>query len=291
MKYISAQPETLYYRWQVDTMINSFLQNGVGQSDIIILTSKRQKAQFDILRDRYPEVSFHRYDVPEGGYGPDIKPYLMAKYFREHPEDEQYFFCDCDIVLTKPLPEFETGKIYMSNTVGYIGYNYIISKGQEVVDIMCQQTGMDEDILKYNNTNSGGCQFIFNTLPAEVWDKAYEDSNKLFNALTDYNRGIDSGDAYPIQAWTAEMWATLWAMWYYGYFGTVDKRLDFAWSTDPVAKMENRPILHNAGVTNQKNLFRKYSYMNSLPSCNLTIDETKCSHYYYNKVKEVLCND
>lgn len=289
MKYISAQPETLYYKWQVDTMINSFLQNGVDQSDIIILTNKKQKDQFDMLREKYPYVSFHRYATTDNNYGPEIKPALMLEYFTEHTEDEQYFYSDCDVVLTKPLPEFEQGKVYMSNTVSYIGYNYIISKGKEVLDIMCSKTGMDEETLFKNNDNSGGCQFVFNTLPADVWKKAYIDSIKLFDALTRYNRTIEVKNGYPIQAWTAEMWATLWSMWYYGYFGTVDKRLDFAWSTDPIDRIEKKAILHNAGVTNQKDLFKKHSYINRLPVCNLTIDETKCSSYYYKKVKEVLC--
>ena len=60
MKYICAQPETLYYRWQIDVMIHSFLENGVSESDIIIL-SDTSTEEFSILKEKYPEV----YEVAE----------------------------------------------------------------------------------------------------------------------------------------------------------------------------------------------------------------------------------
>lgn len=289
MKYICAQPETLYYRWQVDTMINSLLQNGVSEADIIILSSKETN-EFDLLKEKYPYVVFLRYTVPTQRYQPAIKPYLMYKYFRENQQDEQYFYTDCDVVLTKPLPEFERG-VFMSDTVSYIGHHYIKSKGQEVVDIVCDTVNIPEQTLIDRQDDSGGCQFVFNTLPAEVWKKAYEDSYKLWKNITAYN-SINAGQyegTYPLQVWTSEMWATLYAMWYYGYYGKVDARLDFAWSTDPISKLETTSILHNAGVSDQPRLFKKSRYINEVPPCNLLIDTTKCSNYYYRKVKEVLC--
>ena len=291
MKYICAQPETLYYQWQVNTMINSFLQNGVNQSDIIILSSKETN-EFYVLKEKYPEVNFIRYYTPTQTYAPAIKPYLMYRYFKQHQEEEQYFYADCDIILTNPLPKFEDG-IFMSNTISYIGHEYIKSKGQDVVDIVCGTVGIDEQTLIDEQPNSGGCQFVFPTLPAKVWKKAYEDSYKLWKNISAYNslNAAQYEGTYPLQVWTSEMWATLYAMWYYGYYGKVDSRLDFAWSTDEIARMQNTSILHNAGVSDQKDLFKKSKYMRQLPPCDLTIDPTKCSSYYYNKVKEVICND
>lgn len=289
MKYICAQPENLYYRWQVDTMINSFLQNGVQESDIIIL-SNTESNEFDVLKEKYPQVNFHRYYSPVHAYQPAIKPYLMYLYFKDHPEDEQYFYHDADVVLTKPLPEFERG-VFMSDTVSYIGYEYIKSKGQGVIDLMCQTIGLDESVLIENQPNSGGCQFVFNTLPANVWRQAFRYSYYLYTNLSEYNQANQEmyEGTYPIQVWTAEMWGTLYAMWYYGYYGKVDDRLDFAWSTDPVSRLDETCILHNAGVSDQPRLFKKARYITELPPCNLLVDTTKCSNYYYRKVKEVLC--
>lgn len=289
MKYICAQPENLYYRWQVDTMINSFLQNGVQESDIIIL-SNTESEEFNVLKEKYPSVNFHRYYSPVHRYQPSIKPYLMYLYFKDHPEDEQYFYHDADIVLTKPLPEFEGG-VFMSDTVSYIGYEYIKSKGQGVVDVICNTIGLDESLLIENQVNSGGCQFVFNTLSPDVWRQAFRYSYHLYMNLSEYNSNNQEmyEGTYPIQVWTAEMWGTLYAMWYFGYIGKVDSRLDFAWSTDDVARLDQTCILHNAGVSDQPRLFKKSRYINEVPPCNLLIDTTKCSNYYYRKVKEVLC--
>jgi len=289
MKYICAQPENIYYRWQIDTMINSFLQNGVQESDIIILSNTESK-EFDILKEKYLQVNFHRYYSPSHRYQPAIKPYLMHLYFKDHPHNEQYFYHDSDIVLTTPLPQFESG-IFMSDTISYIGHTYIKSKGQEVVDLICKTVGLNEEVLIEQQENSGGCQFVFNTLPSDLWKQAYEYSLKLYNNLGKYNTDNQElyKDTYPIQVWTAEMWGTIYAMWYYGYYGKVDSRLDFAWATDNISKLENTYILHNAGVSNQVKHFRKFKYTNKLPPCNLRIDETKCSSYYYAKVKEAVC--
>lgn len=289
MKYICAQPETLYYRWQIDVMIHSFLENGVSESDIIIL-SDTSTEEFNILKEKYSGVNFHRYYSPVHRYSPAIKPYLMYLYFKDHAEDEQYFYHDCDIILTKPLPEFERG-VFMSNTIDYIGHQYIRSKGQGIVDVICNTIGLEEEILIEHQENSGGCQFVFNTLPAEVWRQAFRYSYNLYKNITEYNmenQAMYEGD-YPIQAWTAEMWGTLYAMWYYGFYGKVDSRLDFAWATDDKARLENTSILHNAGVTDQPRHFKKANYKNEVPPCTLLIDTTKCSHTYYKKLKDALC--
>lgn len=290
MKYICAQPENLYYRWQIDTMINTFIQNGVVQSDIIIL-SNTESNEFDPIKAKYPEVNFLSYYAPAQLYQPAIKPYLMYKYFKDNQQEQQYFYHDSDVILTKPLANFESG-IFMSDTISYIGYNYIKSKGQGAVDIICDTVGLTEQTLIDRQLNSGGCQFVFNTMIPEVWKKAYEDSYKLWKNISAYNRlnASEYEGTYPLQVWTSEMWATLYAMWHYGYNGLVDQRLDFAWSTDGLHRMENTSILHNAGVSDQPDLFKKSNYIHQLPPCDLNIDSTKCSSYYYSKVKEVVCN-
>lgn len=85
------------------------------------------------------------------------------------------------------------------------------------------------------------------------------------------------------------MWATTWEFWRHGIKTLVVKELDFAWATDIVQKLDKVSILHNAGVTsNAGNLFRKYEWTNSYPPKDLTIDNSRCSHYYYEKVKEAI---
>lgn len=288
MKYICAQPETKYYAWQVDTMILSFLQNGVKQEEIIVLLGKENNKSFIKVRLKYPKVNFHKYSVEHFAYSPAIKPYLMWQYFKDNPQKEQYFYHDCDIVFTKPLDSFDNKYIYCSNTIAYIGYNYIISKGEEVLDLMCRVMDIDKEVVKKNQDVSGGCQFVFETLPAEMWRNVYKNSIRLYKALVRQTKHHRIKEEYPIQTWTAEMWATLWEMWKAGYETKVVDELAFSWATDKIKNLSQTKILHNAGVSDQKHLFKKYKHRFEYPREDLEIDKKYCSSYYYEKVKEAL---
>ena len=288
MMYICAQPETKYYAWQVDTMIHSFLQNGVKQKDIVVLLGKDNRNSFVKVRLKYPKVNYYRYSVERFSYAPAIKPYLMWQYFKDNPQREQYFYSDCDIVLTKPLNNFDQNYVYCSNTISYIGHDYIISKGEDVLDLMCDTLDIDKELVKSNQAVSGGCQFVFNTLPSSVWKNAYRGSLRLYRELDNYNKQNAVEQGYPIQQWTAEMWATLWEIWKAGYETKVDDELAFSWSTDKIHTLKQTKILHNAGVSNQKGLFKKFKYTQKFPSKDLQIDDEYCSNYYYKKVKEAL---
>ena len=157
MKYISAQPETKY-EWQIDTMIHSYLKQGVKSHDIIILLGDIGKYSFTKLREKYKGVNFNSYPYKSEPYAPSVKPYLMSKYFGSCSctQGEQYYYADADTILTKPLPRFQTDKVYMSNTKSYIGYNYIVSKGEEILDIMCDAAKIDKNILRERQEDSGG---------------------------------------------------------------------------------------------------------------------------------------
>ena len=48
----------------------------------------------------------------------------------------------------------------MSDTISYIGYDYIKSKGDDILKTMLDIVGIDEDVVKNNQNNSGGAQYI-----------------------------------------------------------------------------------------------------------------------------------
>lgn len=295
MKYISAQPQTIYYAWQVDTMIHSFLKNNVREQDIIILLADEGSDGFNKVIDKYPNVEFLSYpNYSDKNYAPAIKPYLMWQYFKscKCKSDEQYFYCDADVILTKPLPDFDRSYCYVSDTVSYLGYDYIISKGEEVLDLMCDVVKIDKNIIKNKQEQSGGAQYVFSGTNARFWEKTYKDSIELFKALSEYNSKNQERykDTYPIQAWTSEMWATTWAFWKAGIKTKVVSEMDFAWSTDMYQKLKDVKILHNAGVGgNHRQFFKKFEWTRSYPKLDLKVSNKHCSHYYYEQVKEALC--
>lgn len=288
MKYISAQPETKYYEWQIDTLISSYLEQDVNPMDIIILLGDDGSYKFDRLRKKYKHVQFYSYPWKSEAYAPAIKPYLMSKYFGSCTctHGEQYYYADADTILLKPLPYFPKGTVYMSNTRSYIGYDYIESKGEEILDLMAKTAGIPKQILKDRDLEAGGAQFVFDGTDSKFWKDVYTLSNALYREMRAYNQANQEkySSAYPIQAWTAEMWATLWMFWKKAYKTEISQELDFVWATDPIEMMEGKRILHNAGVTSQKGMFKKSQWTNKYPPIDLNVTKTHCNYYYYKQV-------
>ncbi len=294
MKYISAQPETKYYEWQVDTMIHSYLKNKVSPFDIIILLGDTGEYKFDKLREKYNHVNFISYPYKYEAYAPAVKPYLMSKYFGSCgcTAGHQYYYADADTILVEPLGAFSEDKVWLSDTKSYIGYDYIVSKGEDILDVMAEAAKIDKTIIKNKQEQSGGAQYIFTGTDSNFWKSVYVNSNALYRAMRQYNQLNKEKyeGKHPIQAWTAEMWATLWQFWKKGYKTEITKRLDFAWSTDKIEKLKGRKILHNAGVIDKhKGFFRKSDWQNEYPPCDLDITKTHCNYYYYKKVLEATC--
>ncbi len=289
MKYIAAQPNNIFYVWQVKTLIHSILKQGVEQKDIIILTTKG--VYFEALNGKFPEVRFMFYDEPNLVYKPAIKPYLMHHYFLGCGcrKDEQYFYLDADVILLDKMPDFNKETVFCADTVGYIGYDYIMQKGEDVLDLMCVIVKIDKRIIKANKTVSGGAQFVFTGTDEYFWYRVYKNSIALYEALSDYNtkNAEKYKGTYPIQKWTAEMWATLWEFFREGKNVQLHKDLDFAWPTDEIEKLNRVKLLHNAGAKGDMDrFFLKHKWRNRIPPFYLDINPDYCTSRYYNEVVE-----
>ena len=196
----------------------------------------------------------------------------------------------------------------MSNTKGYISHSYIMSCGKryskkhkipedKLLNDMAYCIGVEPYIIKNAENKSGGAQYVFKKQTHHVWFKIYKDSNKLYDMLLNFQKRypITPGE---IQFWTAEMWSTLWNMWYFGYRTEITDMLDFCWATDGIDKYEKTPILHMAGVTekDKKTKFFKGDFIDKNPINILKedfgyfdyIDETNSTIKYINELKELV---
>ena len=134
MKYICAQPATLYYAWQIDAMLFSFRTVGVNLEDVHVVCAIHGEinSHFDTLMRKYPWVifSFYEDNRSDKSYISSIRPYILKQHFEVYKElsEEVLFYHYCDIVFTKPIEmnRFSADDVcYLSDTVSYIGYNYI----------------------------------------------------------------------------------------------------------------------------------------------------------------------
>jgi len=301
MKWISAQPATIYYAWQVEVYVNNFIQNGVSPADIhvLFLTDGEIPKEIEVLQRSYPFIGFHFYNDNRNdkSYIPSIYFNAVKQHFKTHPEleNEIIMFHDSDTILLKPFEqswELLANKIwYFSDTNSYINYDYIMQKGEDVYQRMLDIVGLDGIVPKICNSNSGGAQHLIKNSTYSFWNKVEKDSIALYKMFCEtehlYQKKHD-GD-YPIQKWTAGMWSLLWNAWYFGNEVKVSDKLNFCWATDKIEWMHDKQFLHNAGVTEMgQNLFYKGGYTNTLPyGKNLLISQEYCSYEYYKWIEKV----
>lgn len=307
LRYVCVQPRLLYYAWQVEVMINNFLEHGINPNSIDILvawnpedkTSAPENIEaWTALANHYNNVRFFFYQDTRQQpirYISSIRPNVLKQHFTAYPEleKEAIFYYDSDIVFTKK-PNWDSfiqdDVWYLSNTNSYINYDYIMSKGQDVYARMCKIVQIDPLIPKLMNSNSGGAQYILKNINANFWEKVEADCEDLFYWITKLNEQKVKEDPshHPLQIWCADMWAVLWNGWLLGSETKVVSEMNFSWATDNIERWEETTIFHNAGVTcSCGRQFYKANYMEKLPY-DIEQDNFKSTTCGYNYVKEII---
>ena len=148
---------------------------------------------------------------------------------------------------------------------------------QEMADVV----GIDVTLIKDNQLNSGGGQYIIKDTDHILWNKIYEDCVPLYNQMLDYQKRfpISPGE---IQFWTAEMWSVLWNLWRVGKQTKIHDDLSFSWATDTTSMYEKHPILHMAGIT--ENLRNTKFYKGDFIMVN-PLDKLREDLSYFNYVE------
>ena len=289
--FVTAQPDVPYFIWQIKLYVNNFIEKGINPNQIHVIFSivhRNGTPSEESLKLKDFGINVHHFSDfrRKKHYIPSIKPYLISSWLKTNSDYGNLFFLhDADIIF-KDLPNFDKllndDICYLSDTIGYIGYDYIIdccgryeiqhpkSEKNQLINEMANVIGLDVEVIKENRKNAGGGQYLIKNTDADLWDKIYRESTLLYDQMLDYQKRfpISPGE---IQFWTAEMWSLLWNLWLDGHKTEITKELDFSWATDSIEIYEKRPILHMAGVTNdlKTTKFYKGDYINLDPIMKL----------------------
>lgn len=309
LRFLMAQPATDYYVWQVEVCINNFIKNGINPNNIDVVCWKQNGVipeNWSKLANNYPVRFFFYDDLRETRhYISSIRPNILKQHFKTFPEleKEAIFYHDCDIIFSKPInfnQFLDDDNWYGSDVRWYISHDYIISKGEDVLDKMCEIVDIPKQLVKDNELNSIGAQYLMKGINAEFWEDVERDSERLFKEITDLNnekveldrRTMPPGESrqpyHPLQIWCADMWAVLWNGWKRGYKTICHKDLEFSWGTSTEEDFHRLNIMHNAGVTGpNQGLFYKAEYMNEFPY-EKAIEPNKgtASWWYWNEIKQ-----
>ena len=294
--FVTAQPDVPYFHWQVKLYVYNFIEKGIDPQNIHVIFAmvhgkKEPSDEANELKNYGINVHFYTDDRNSKTYIPSIKPYLIYRWLEENPRYGKLFFLhDADIIFNY-LPNFD-GMLdddftYLSDTIGYIGYNYIKdccnryetqhpnSEVEQLLREMTDVVGVSIECVKCNQENSGGGQYLIKNTDSELWKKIYNDCTPLYYQMLDYQKRFPINPGQ-IQFWTAEMSSLLWNLWLNGKETIVTEKLDFSWATDNIKIYEKKPILHMAGVTEnlKSTKFYKGDYINVDPIEKLKNDKS-----------------
>lgn len=307
-----VQPCIQYYAWQVEVMLHNFERLKIHEHYTIqcLFAYNKNEQDWETNVDFIKKVetklsnvaSFYYYEdtrVYPISYISSIRPNLLKQHFKTYPElsDTPVFYHDCDIIFSK-FPDFFDGLLadnnwYVSDTKSYIGHNYILSKGDDVLELMCNIVGISSDVIKDREEQSGGAQYLIKGVDWQFFEKMEFDSEKLFKQVTELNKKKKSLDHkhHELQIWCSDMWALLWGAWLKGYDTKIIPELDFCWATDNVDTFEKRYIFHNAGVVSEiaDKFFYKANFREKHPFLHdgEGYDKTKASYKYFEEIKSV----
>lgn len=293
--FVTAQPDVPYFIWQIKLYVNNFIEKGIDPKQIHVIlgmVNNNLEPSKESIELKNFGINIHHFvdNRRKKHYIPSIKPFLVSKWIESNPDYGKLFFLhDADIIFQK-LPDLEKMTnddiIYLSDTVGYIGYDYIIDccrryeshhktcQRNQLISEMANVIGIDVEKIKTNRNNAGGGQYIIKNTDHKLWYKIYEDSITLYNQMLDFQGRfpISPGE---IQFWTAEMWSLLWNLWLNNHETVITDELAFSWATDTVEVYNKKPILHMAGVTDglKNTKFYKGDYINVDPIQKLREDQ------------------
>jgi len=282
--FISVQPDDPYFFWQVEVFIHNFMKSGVPSRNIHVLFSYENEPSQGLLElaQKYKFIKFFFYKktpVDNFGYIPILRPDALEQHFRKFPHlsNEIFFYHDSDIIF-RELPNFDSLKDdefwYLSDTISYIGGDYIKSKSDSLLTELCQVAGIDRSVVEENENNSGGAQYLLKEIDADYW----ADVNKVTLDLYKYmsEREVEERKTLteeqlisynPIQKWCADMWGVLWCGWKRGLKSKITPEFGFSWGSSSSQEWSYFKIMHNAGAMNNEGgkRFYKAEYMTKSP--------------------------
>jgi hypothetical protein len=327
LQFITVCPTDKYFTWQVHLWLESLRELNYTSKATVLLFNPKNRPENPVwkeLQTLFPEVEFCTYEDDGsvapflGMYIPILRLYTMKRYCLDHPEISQkaVFYCDSDIIFMKSFNInhlLDDDVNYLSDTNSYISASYFDSKFKDVIpeklekyksiDVLNQAAsilGINRQICEKNNLHSGGTQYLLKNTNAEFWETIFHKCIPLLTYLRNINKEYYINENTGLQSWTCDMWLVLWQIWKTGAETKVVPELNFAWSTDPIIKLETYPILHNAGIVSETGngypAFYKGKYhMGTDPTKDPYLDvvlnnETSqkyCTWFYATKINEI----
>jgi len=203
MIYLSAQPDTTYFTWQLEIQLRNLNSLGVTKDKIHVLVAYNKVLGLNpsfqnFINENIHLANFFTYidEREEPKYTSSVRPNILSQHFKLYPElsQEVIMYHDSDILFSR-IPQinnlYEDEVCYVSDTRNYLDINYIRATSNEnLLDEMLGIVGLTKEKLIQENEETGGAQYILKGITADFWEKVEVDSENLYVAMTDFNRKL-----------------------------------------------------------------------------------------------------
>lgn len=208
--FICAQPNTIYYAWQLEVMLRNFNEMGILDNpkyEVHIVTNipyglvESEFYKLSKVEHSHTNLQFYYYADKRATkhYPSSIRPNLLKQHFAKHPEIKTFFYHDCDMIFTNKdldfTPFLQDDICYGSDVRFYIGHDYIASKEHNVLEYMCNIAQIPLRVVRDNEHNCIGAQYLIKNVSADFWEEVEKISEELFQKITIRNNYIKAN--YP----------------------------------------------------------------------------------------------
>lgn len=312
MLFISAQPDTAYFIWQLEIQLRNLNSLGVFKDSIHVLVSYNDELGLNpafqkLIEENSHLGTFFPYEDQrkKPKYTSSIRPNLLKQHFITYPKLSQqtFMFHDSDILFSRipQIDNLEENEIcYVSDTRAYLDINCIRrTSSEKLLDQMLSIVGLKKSKLIKENEQTGGAQYILKGITSDFWNKIEQDSESLYVAMEDYNKKLWENE-YPtkkeyrsnkrgIQSWCSDMWAVLWNLWLESRKVEIHPEMEFSWPYNPIEDWHKLAIQHYSGnIEDKTKYFLKGEYINYMPWYDETLDlipNTSCSYEIVQLIK------
>jgi len=297
LEIISCVTNEKRYWWETKVLLNNLTSLGYTSIHILLFVRKGQEVlpEWKEIADKHNlfilEDNKDIYRISQAfQYTPLYRFYLLQEYFKIHPElsDEAIFYVDTDIILDKYIdftPFLQDDINYLSWTGNedrsdnYLWQPYFDSKLNQVDPLKIEQykkldilerlgfmCGTSRDVITRNNSNTGGAQYLLKNITSQFWTDCFNNCCEIKTYLTSINQIFMKGDSYiekennGFQSFCSDMWAVFYNLLAKNMPVKCPKEFDFAWSSDPISRLDTCSIVHNAGVSLEEKI--KVPYKN-----------------------------
>lgn len=271
MIYLSAQPDQIYFLWQLELQIFNFNSLGITKEQIHVLIGYDPNVGLHpyfnkfINENKLACIYIYADTRIQREYYSSLRPHIIAKHLAQFPnlENETFFYHDSDVLFIKK-PYWEdlicNNTWYASDTRSYLDSNYIKSH-INLLDFekMCNIVGIDPIIVESENRNAGGAQYIIKKSTSNFWKKIEIDCEKLYIYLLNLqknskknNKENNNKNINNMQIWCTDMWVLWWNILLYGKEFKTHVALNFHWANSPIDSSNSYDILHYTGNCGSK---------------------------------------